>query len=148
MNIDTQGRGIFSDESRIEKVSKRAYENSGEATMSDAQSLQKQLDSCRDFCIGIDGWIKFNQKSISDLHTAIQEAIASNTLADFRVAMNQHWKIFDGFTQESILLLNKQKKGFQTQAKAIIAEQQALGQKSQLNNHVSNGFVDNLKNKL
>lgn len=112
-----------------------------------AQSLQKQLDSCRDFHIAIDDWIKYNQKSIEDLQIAIQEAIRSNTLSDFRKVMNQYWKVFDGLTQESILLLIKQKKGFQTQAKVIIEKQQSLGQKSQ-HNHISNGFVNNLKTKL
>lgn len=114
----------------------------------DAQSLQKQIDCCRDFCVAIDVWTKMNQKAVQDLQTAIDEAIACNSLADFQPRMSVHWKVFEEFTQGAIGLLNKSKEGFQAQAKAAILAKNKLGESARLHNHVNGGLTDNLMKKI
>lgn len=124
--------------------------NDGEKIMShsNSQSLQNQIDRCRDFCIGIDHWIKLNQKAIEDLKIAIDAASASNTLNEFKPKMNEHWKAFDQFIRESIFLLENHKRGFQTQAKVAVEAKNKLGQDVQLNNHLKGGLVDNIKSNI
>lgn len=109
------------------------------------QSLQNQIDCCNNFCEGIDTWHKLNKKAIDDLRVAINSAIFSNTLNDFRQTMEHHWKYFDELTRDAIFLLGNHKSGFQTQAILANNAIEKLGGKAQLNNHIQGGLADNVR---
>lgn len=121
--------------------------NNGEKIMSfnNLQSLQNQIDCCNNFCEGIDTWHKLNKKAIDDLRVAINSAIFSNTLNDFRQTMEHHWKYFDELTRDAIFLLGNHKSGFQTQAILANNAIEKLGGKAQLNNHIQGGLADNVR---
>ena len=112
------------------------------------QNYQLQLDTCRDFCIGIEMWQKMNRQTVTDLEQAIQTA--SISLEDFHPTMKQHWSIFEDRVNNSNQILDKQRDTIQRHAQRIVAKQQKTGngQTLQLNRSLKGGLVDTMKEGL